>query len=133
MMSQKTADYNRNPQIAMQKMPKAFFATDLQQATGNRQQATGNRQQATGNRQQATGNRQQATGNMQQATGNRQQATGNRQQATGNYTHLLTNRVNNPKAYIPIIFISSHFPMQYCPYRLYINCRADIKRTRSFL
>jgi hypothetical protein len=39
MMSQKTADYNQNPQIATQKMPKAFFATDLQQATGNRQQA----------------------------------------------------------------------------------------------
>jgi len=84
MMSQKTADYNQNPQIATQKMPTAFFATDLQQATGN-------------------------------------------------YTHLLNNRVNNPIAYIPIIIISSNFPMQYCPYRLYINCRADIKRKRSIV
>jgi len=83
-MSQKTADYNQNPQIATQKMPKAFFATDLQQATGN-------------------------------------------------YTHNRLDRVNNLTAYIPIIFISSHFPMQYCPYRLYRNCRADIKRRRSFL
>jgi len=46
-VSQKTACYKQNPQIATQKMPQAFFAHDL----GNRQQATGNRQQATGNRQ----------------------------------------------------------------------------------
>jgi hypothetical protein len=52
-MSQRTAHYNQNTQIATQKMPTAFFASDRQQATGNRQQATGNRQQATGNRQQA--------------------------------------------------------------------------------
>jgi hypothetical protein len=36
-----------NFQTPTQKMPSAFFVTDL---TGNRQQATGNRQQATGNR-----------------------------------------------------------------------------------
>jgi len=46
----------------------------------------------------------QAEGNRQQATGNRQQATGNRQQATGNYTRSLTNRVNNPIAYIISLF-----------------------------
>jgi uncharacterized protein YjbJ (UPF0337 family) len=66
-----------------QKIPQVFFAHDRQQATGNRQQATGHRQQATGNR---------------------QQAPGHRHQATGNYTHLLTNRVNKPIAYITSLF-----------------------------
>ena len=65
MMSRRTANCNEKTQSPTQKMPSAFFVSDL----GNRQQATGNRQQATGNRQQATGNRQQATGNRQQATG----------------------------------------------------------------
>jgi hypothetical protein len=54
LMDKKTAILDF--QTPTQKMPSAFFVTDL---TGNRQQATGNRQQATGNRQQATGNRQQ--------------------------------------------------------------------------
>jgi hypothetical protein len=39
--------FAKTPQIATQKMLKAFFVSD----PGNRQQATGNRQQATGNRQ----------------------------------------------------------------------------------
>jgi uncharacterized protein YjbJ (UPF0337 family) len=87
-MRQKAANFNDKNQSPTQKMPTAFFVSDLY------------RQQATGNRQQATGNRQQATGNRQQATGNRQQATGNRY-----YTHLLTSSVNNPIAYISSLFI----------------------------
>jgi len=68
-VSQKTADFNDKNQSPTQKMPTAFFVSDL-----DRRQATGDRRQATGDRRQATGDRRQATGDRRQATGDRRQA-----------------------------------------------------------
>jgi hypothetical protein len=120
------AHFNQNPQNSTQKMPKAFFATSQRQATSDKRQAHPNNHARTGEG---------VHGQMRHGERTNKIPTYEKKlqsESDKQYTHLLTNRVNKPIAYIPIIFISSHFPIQYCPYRLYIDCRADIKRRRRF-